>query len=49
LLCFFAPFPEKGIPGYIAHRQVVRVFTVVRIEIPMEALPAGECSSVRWL
>jgi len=26
---FFAPFPEKGIPDYIAHRPIVQVFTVM--------------------
>jgi len=24
---FFAPFPEKGIPDYIAHRPIIQVFT----------------------
>jgi len=27
---FFAPFPEKGIPDYIAHRPIIQVFTVWR-------------------
>jgi len=26
---FFAPFPEKGIPDYIAHRPIIQVFTVL--------------------
>jgi len=25
---FFAPYPEKGIPDYIAHRPIIQVFTV---------------------
>ena len=25
---FFAPFPEKGILDYIAHRPIIQVFTV---------------------
>ena len=49
LLCFFPPFLEKGILDYIAHRLIIQVFTVVRIEIPVEILPTGECSGVRWL
>ena len=28
LLCFFAPFPEKGILGFIAHHPIIQVFTV---------------------
>ena len=28
---FFAPFPEKGILDYIAHRPIIQVFTVCDI------------------
>jgi len=28
---FFAPFPEKGIPDYIAHRPIIQVFTVAHL------------------
>jgi len=26
---FFAPYLEKGIPDYIAHRPIIQVFTVL--------------------
>jgi len=28
--CIFAPFPEKGILDFIAHRPIIQVFTVAR-------------------
>ena len=35
LLCFccvFAPFPEKGILDFIAHRPIIQVFTVLKYD-----------------
>jgi len=35
---FFAPFPEKGILDYIAHRPIIQVFTVFILLVKLIAL-----------
>jgi len=30
--CVFAPFPEKGILDFIAHRPIIQVFTVLSVD-----------------
>jgi len=44
--CFcyvFAPFPEKGILDFIAHRPIIQVFTVGQpTNSPSEAWGSGE-------
>ena len=41
---FFAPYPEKGIPDYIAHRPIIQVFTVVKVLALLQVI----VESAKW-
>jgi len=44
---FLAPFPEKGILDYIAHRPIIQVFTVAYSKVTRNFFSLQESNSSR--